>query len=77
MNRINKWTPNEAWAIYQWLGQIQKEIRQQHKESIRYFQWREKRLEEYAAQVELMSEDERMEMGIWLEPKEPDDPIPF
>jgi len=77
MSRINDWTAEQAWVIYQWLEQIQQEILQQHKESIRYFQWREKRLDEYIEQVEQMSEEERIEEGIWLESKEPDDPIPF
>jgi hypothetical protein len=77
MSRINDWTPDQAWVIYQWVDQIREEILQRHKESIRYFQWQEKRLEEYAERVEQISEKERMEVGIWLEPKEPDDPIPF
>ncbi len=77
MSRINDWTAEQAWVIYQWLEQIQQAILQQHKESIRYFQWREKWLDEYIEQVEQMSEEERIEEGIWLESKEPDDPIPF
>ncbi len=77
MSRIKHWTPDQAWAFYQWINQIREEILQQHKESIRYFQWREKRLDEYIEQVEQMSEEERIEEGIWLESKEPDDPIPF
>ncbi len=77
MSQLNKWTAEEAWVVYQWLEQIQQEILQHHEESIRYFHWREERLDEYIEQVEQMSEEERMEEGIWLEPKESDDPIPF
>jgi len=77
MSQIANWTAEQAWVIYLWLDQIQQEILQQHKESFRYFQWREERQEEYIERVMQMSEEERMEEGIWLEPNEPDDPIPF
>jgi len=77
MSPIANWTAEQAWVIYQWLEQIQQEILQQHTESIHYFQWREKKREEYIERVMRMSEEERMAEGIWLEPNEPDDPIPF
>ncbi len=77
MSRINQWTPDQAWAVYQWIDQIQQEILQKHQESIRYFQWREKRLKEYAERLEQMSEVERLAEGVWLEPKGPGDPVEF
>jgi hypothetical protein len=74
MSPIANWTAEQAWVIYQWLEQIQQEILLHHQESIRYFQWREERLEEYIERVMQMTEEEREAEGIWLEP---DDPIPF
>lgn len=74
MNKIANWTAEQAWIIHQWLDQIQQEILLHHKESFRSIQWREKSQEEYIERVVQMSEAERMEEGIWLEP---DDPIPF
>ncbi|MES9857046.1 MAG: hypothetical protein ABW166_10625 [Sedimenticola sp.] len=77
MSRIDHWTPDQAWAVYQVIDQIQQEILRKHKESIRYFQWREKMLDEYVERIEQMSEEERMAEGVWLEPKGPDDLVGF
>lgn len=77
MSAIHHWTPEQAWAIYTLVDEIRGEILQTHKETIRYFQWREKRIEEYVRYLEQLNEGEQMELGVWLEPKGPDDPIPF
>lgn len=77
MSQIPNWTAEQAWVIYLWLDQIQQEILQRHKESFRYFQWREDAQEEYIEQVMQMSEEELIEEDIWLEPYEPDEPMPF
>jgi len=77
MNLINHSTPDQLWTIYQLVDQIREEILKKHKVSICYFLWREKRIEEYLQYLEQLSEEERVELGVWLEPEEPDDPIPF
>jgi hypothetical protein len=77
MNLINHSTPDQLWTIYQLVDQIREEILKKHKVSICYFLWREKRIEEYLHYLEQLSEEERVELGVWLEPEEPDDPIPF
>jgi predicted AlkP superfamily phosphohydrolase/phosphomutase len=74
MSQIANWTAEQAWFIHQWLDQIQQEILQHHKESIRYFQWREEGQEAFIERVMQMTEEEREKEGIWLEP---DDPMPF
>ena len=77
MSLINHCTPDQVWAIYQLVDQIREEILEKHKASICYFLWREKRIEEYLQYLEQLSEEERVELGVWLEPREPDDPISF
>jgi len=70
--RTDRWTPEQAWAIYQLLEQIREELLNNHKENIQYYQHRERRLDAYVEQVERMSEEERIDEGIWLEAREPD-----
>jgi hypothetical protein len=77
MNPIHHWSPEMAWAIYQLVDQIREEISKTHYESIQYFLWREKQSDDYMEHLEQLSEEERMELGVWLEPQAPDDPIPF
>ena len=77
MSLIKSWTPDQAGAAYNLVELIREEILKTHKESIHYYQRREKRREEYAQYLEQLTEGERIEQGVLLEPKEPDDPIPF
>ena len=73
MNDIQSWTPEQAWVIYQWFEQIREQILQTHHETILYYQWRERRITEYAEDLERMTQAERSEIGVWLEPEDLDD----
>jgi len=73
------WTPEQAWVVYQLTERIQESILKHHGDEIAWYQWRRQRMEEYAEQVSRMSEETRIEEGIWLLPDEedPDDDLPF
>ena len=75
MSFIKSWTPDQAWAVYQLIDQIREQILTYHKETIRQYQAHEQRMDEYIRRLEQMSEQERIEEGVWFEPKEPDDPF--
>ena len=72
MNEFQSWTPEQAWVIYQWIERIREQILQTHHKSILYYQWRERRITEYAEDLERMTEAERSEIGVWLEPEDLD-----
>ena len=72
MNEFQHWTPEQAWMLYQWVEKTREQILSVHRESIRYYQWRERRMDEYVEQLERMTEAERAEIGVWLEPNDPD-----
>ncbi len=77
MSLIKSWTPDQAWAVYQLVDQIRAQILTYHKQTIRKYQEHEQRMEAYIQRLEQMSEHERMQEGVSLEPKEPDDPFLF
>ncbi len=77
MRKIENWNAEQAVAVYQWLDQILGEIMLHHRESIRDFYLQEERQNDYLEQLELMTEEEREEMGVWLEPEEMDDSMSF
>ena len=71
--KISQWSTDQAWTIYRFLEQLQQEIFRHHKIGITVHKYREQKLEEYAEHVARMSEEERVEEGVWLEPDEPED----
>jgi hypothetical protein len=72
MNEFHNWTPEQAWMMYQWIEKTRQQLLSVHQESIDYYQWRERRMDEYVEQLEQMTGAEREENGVWLEPKDPD-----
>ena len=76
-NRIKYYTPDQAWAVYQLVDHIRDEILEKFKVHIAYFMWQEKRLDDYVQYLEQLSEEELETLGVWLEPEDPDDLVPF
>ena len=59
MRLIKSWTPDQVWALYNFVDQIREEILQHHKETIRKYQDHEEQMEEYVRRLEQMTEQER------------------
>lgn len=67
--KTEHWTSNQAWAVYQLMEKIREELLTHHNKSIQTHRYLDRKLEEYAAHIEQMSEEE-MEDDIWLEDEE-------
>ena len=66
------WTPEQVWGICQFLEQLQNELQKSHGKYIADCKRREVLMDEYAKNIEHMSEEERMEEGILLRSRMPD-----
>lgn len=71
LDPFEHYTSEQAWAIYQFLTQQRRVLKQRFNKDFYRFQRQIKLMEKYARSVEAMSEEERSMAGIWLESKSP------